>query len=175
MSTKSQEGPAGRNTAIAFGHRLARSPAFAALYDAGMALVEETTDYLGDEGKQSAQNLSTEAALLYTTESMRLTTRLMQIASWLLLQRAVNDGEMTVEQGMAEKAKIRLSNSESTSSDAIWDELPVRLRELISRSREVQLEIRRLNDVMSGVGTVAPPGASVDEQLSALERAFSQA
>jgi hypothetical protein len=36
-----------------------------------------------------------EASFLYATESMRLTTRLMQLASWLLLQRAVNEGEIT--------------------------------------------------------------------------------
>ena len=40
---------------------------------------------------------------------MRLTTRLMQLASWLLLQRAVNDGEMSDEQARLEKAKVKLN------------------------------------------------------------------
>ena len=35
-------------------------------------------------------------ALSYASESMRLTTRLMQLASWLLLQRAVAEGELSV-------------------------------------------------------------------------------
>ena len=34
---------------------------------------------------------------------MRLTTRLMQLASWLLLQRAVNEGEITAENARTEK------------------------------------------------------------------------
>ena len=38
---------------------------------------------------------------------MRLTTRLMQLASWLLVQRAVNEGEMTQDQAGQEKAKVK--------------------------------------------------------------------
>ena len=45
-----------------------------------------------------AKRLSRVAATLYAAESMRLTTRLMQVASWLLLQRAANSGEMTRDQ-----------------------------------------------------------------------------
>ena len=45
------------------------------------------------------------ASLRYATESMRLTTRLMQLASWLLLQRAVNDGEMSAEQAQPRKGQ----------------------------------------------------------------------
>ena len=41
-------------------------------------------------------------------ESMRLTTRLMQVASWLLVQRAVNEGDMDPAQAEAEKHKVRL-------------------------------------------------------------------
>ena len=55
-----------------------------------------------------SRDLTRSGSLSYATESMRLTTRLMQIASWLLLQRAVNEGEMTVEQASQEKAKVRL-------------------------------------------------------------------
>ncbi len=50
-----------------------------------------------------------EASFLYATESMRLTTRLMQLASWLLLQRAVNEGEITAENARTEKEKVKFS------------------------------------------------------------------
>jgi regulator of CtrA degradation len=39
---------------------------------------------------------------------MRLTTRLMQLASWLLLHRSVREGDMTPERAREEKHKIRL-------------------------------------------------------------------
>ena len=47
-------------------------------------------------------------SLAYATESMRLTTRLMQLASWLLIRRAVSEGELTPEQAVEEQRKIKL-------------------------------------------------------------------
>ena len=81
---------------IAFGEKLAGSQAFAALFRDGMSLVEETAAYLDGPGRQESKKLERNAALAYATESMRLTTRLMQLASWLLLHRAVKEGEMTL-------------------------------------------------------------------------------
>jgi len=92
---------------IVFGRRLAHSDTFKSLFREGMALVEETAGYLDGDGRTESRELSRGASLGYATESMRLTTRLMQIASWLLLQRAVNEGEMTAEQAGQEKAKVR--------------------------------------------------------------------
>ena len=59
-----------------------------------MALVEETARYLDGKGREEARELPRKAAMLYAGESMRVTTRLMQAASWLLVQRAVRDGDM---------------------------------------------------------------------------------
>ena len=44
---------------------------------------------------------------------MRLTTRLMQLASWLLLHRAVKEGEMTLTQANREKTKVKLAGRRS--------------------------------------------------------------
>ena len=44
---------------------------------------------------------------------MRLTTRLMQLASWLLLQRAVNEGELSAENARSEKEKVKFSATPS--------------------------------------------------------------
>ena len=74
-----------------------------------MALVEETAAYLDGDGREQAKNLPRAAALSYASESMRLTTRLMQIASWLLLQRAVNEGEMTQAEAATDKRRTRIA------------------------------------------------------------------
>ena len=84
--------------AVSFSERLASSPFFSTLFRDGMALVEETATYLDGAGRQESKKLDRSAALVYATESMRLTTRLMQLASWLLLHRAVKEGEMTLAQ-----------------------------------------------------------------------------
>jgi regulator of CtrA degradation len=119
---------------IVFGQHLAGSDMFRVLFREGMALVEETASYLDGDGRAESRRLSRAGSLAYATESMRLTTRLMQLASWLLLQRAVNDGEMSIEQAAIEKAKVRLTGFASATEGSGWDDLPERLRDLIERS-----------------------------------------
>ena len=98
---------------VSFGARLANSQVFADLFRDGMALVEETATYLDGRGRQESKKLERAAALAYATESMRLTTRLMQLASWLLLHRAVKEGEMSLAQANKEKTKVKLSAADS--------------------------------------------------------------
>src|SRR3989442_9310394 len=100
------------NEAVSFGERLASSQAFTDLFRDGMALVEETAAYLDGPGRKESKKLERGAALAYATESMRLTTRLMQLASWLLLHRAVKEGEMSLAQANKEKAKVKLAGNE---------------------------------------------------------------
>src|ERR1700752_2092635 len=94
---------------VSFGARLAGSQSFALLFRDGMALVEETAAYLDGPGRKESKGLERNAALAYATESMRLTTRLMQLASWLLLHRAVKEGEMSLAQANKEKAKVKIA------------------------------------------------------------------
>src|SRR3984957_1518261 len=94
--------------AISFVHAHANSDAFKALFREGMALVESAASYLDGPGRGESKTLPRRVALAYATESMRLTTRLMQIASWLLLQRAVNEGELTTAQALSDKHRERL-------------------------------------------------------------------
>src|SRR5690606_37950689 len=72
-----------------------RSELFDRTFAEGMALVEETAAYLDGDGRRESRLLSRAASLAYAAESMKLTTRLMQIASWLLVQRAVREGDMS--------------------------------------------------------------------------------
>src|SRR5216117_1113011 len=104
---------------IYFGEKLASSQAFAGLFKEGMALVEETASYLDGTGRQESKKLDRSAALAYATESMRLTTRLMQLASWLLLHRAVKEGEMSLAHANKEKTKVNLSLGDRADADTM--------------------------------------------------------
>ena len=94
------------------------SQSFKPLYNEGMSLVERAAEYLDGKGRAEAKKMSRLAATLYAAESMRLTTRLMQVASWLLLQRAANSGEMTRDQVASEKSKVRLDTA-SANDDSV--------------------------------------------------------
>lgn len=158
---------------VCFGERLAASQGFAVLFRQGMALVEETASYLDGEGRDEAKHLHRQAALAYATESMRLTTRLMQIASWLLLHRAVNEGEMSLAQARKEKIKVKIAVP-SRHEDELLHMLPVRLQDLILRSLKMEQSVRRLDATLHASAAAAPAGGNpVERQLGLLQAAFS--
>jgi regulator of CtrA degradation len=159
--------------AVSFGARMAASQAFADLFRDGMALVEETAAYLDGPGRQESKQLGRGAALAYATESMRLTTRLMQLASWLLLHRAVKEGEMSLAQANKEKAKVKLSAGEHADEQNI-KLVPERLRVLITRSKALQRAIRRLDATMHAPPVRAERTNPVERQIGLLRAAFEQ-
>jgi len=157
---------------VSFGERLAASQNFSQLFREGMKLVEETAAYLDGPGRQESKLLDRATSLAYATESMRLTTCLMQLASWLLLHRAVNEGEMSLAQANKERMRVKLS-AEERPEDATLA-LPVRLQELIARSKKLQDQVRRLDTTIH-----APPAAPVGNnpfecQLGMLRAAFER-
>lgn len=158
---------------VSFAERLAGSQAFADLFREGMALVEATAAYLDGPGRQQSKRLERNAALAYATESMRLTTRLMQLASWLLLHRAVKEGEMSLAQASKEKVKVKLVAAEHNDESNL-KLLPERLQELIRQSKALQTAVRRLDATIH-----APPPRNdrinpVERQLGLLKAAFER-
>ena len=129
---------------VLLSERITNSPAFGTLFREGMDLVEETAAYLDGPGRLEARALERSVSLSYATESMRLTTRLMQLASWLLLHRAVKEGEMTLHQANREKTKVKLTAADPGPDDIIT-KLPERLQDLVSRSMALQAKVRRLD------------------------------
>ena len=119
-----------QDSTVRFVDKLAGSDTFKSLFREGMSLVENTASYLDTEGREESKALNRSGSLTYATESMRLTTRLMQLASWLLLQRAVNEGEMSRDQAKQEKNKVRIDTIRTSENGPGWDELPDRLIEV---------------------------------------------
>jgi regulator of CtrA degradation len=105
---------------------------------------------------------------------MRLTTRLMQLASWLLLQRAVGDGEMTRDQVIEEKKKVKLDQLTSSISGPGWDDVPTEFRQLVQRSLNLHKRIKMLDREIYGSeqGTPAPQPNPVNAQIDLLTMAF---
>ena len=158
--------------AVSFSERLASSQVFAALFRDGMALVEETANYLDGAGRQESKKLERGAGLVYATESMRLTTRLMQLASWLLLHRAVKEGEMTLAQANKEKSKVRLAACEPGDAKSLAL-LPAKLQDLIARSTKLQSEVRRLDATMHAPAPIRIGADNpVERQWGLLKAAF---
>src|ERR1700722_10428354 len=133
------------SSAIPFIHHLASSGAFKDLFREGMMLVEEAAAYLDGPGRGESSALPRPAAPAYSTESMRLTTRLMQVASWLLLQRAVNEGELTSSEARAERVRVKLSREDYGYRLELFEQLPPTLRSLSQRSTRIQERVMHLD------------------------------
>jgi regulator of CtrA degradation len=160
------------SAAVSFSEHLASSQVFATLFRDGMALVEETASYLDGAGRTESKKLERSASLIYATESMRLTTRLMQLASWLLLHRAVKEGEMTLAQANKEKSKVRLAACEPGDAQSLAL-LPEKLQELIARSTKLQAEVRRLDATMHTQPDLSIAADNpVERQMGLLKAAF---
>lgn len=150
----------------------AQSDLFARTDAEGMALVEEAAAFLEGPGRDAAKDLSRPAALAYAGESMRLTTRLMQIASWLMVHRAVRSGEMTNDEARAERYRL-LSDDVLRSADREGrGELPATLWDLIERCDRLYARLVRLDERLTRTSRSAAPDNPVGQQLEALEAAL---
>ncbi len=163
---------------VSFVERLAGSEAFGAMFREGMTLVEDAATYLDGTGREEAKSLPRSEALAYAAESMRLTTRLMQIASWLLLQRAVNQGELTRTQASSDRHRVKLHQQELASAPELFQKLPERLRELSLHSLRLQARIIHLDQLIYAPAApkaeLAVPPSPVEAQLARLRDAFVQ-
>ena len=156
-----------------------RSELFAKTFREGMDMVEETAAYLDGPGRQDSKKLSRSDALTYASQSMRLTTRLMQVASWLLVQRALKEGEMNSAEARQEKYRLvsEVRAEEGLSFSNIAKEayvLPSRLLDLLARSEQLYERISRLDRSLYG-SIAAQHGNTVADQINRLEAAFGQA
>ena len=139
-------------------------------FDEGMSLVEETARYLDGPGREESRSLPRNAALLYAGESMRVTTRLMQAASWLLIQRAVREGEMDAEDAAGERYRLGSKEICLGGNGVGIELLPATLRDLLTRSDNLYRRIARLDDVLFAGGLKGQSG--VQAQMGRLEKAF---
>jgi regulator of CtrA degradation len=161
---------------VSFVHRLAASDAFKSLFKEGMTLVEEAAAYLDGPGRQESRLLRRPVALAYATESMRLTTRLMQVASWLLLQRAVNEGELTAAQALSEKHRVRLAEQDISCAAELFEELPAALRQFSLKSLRLQARVAHLDRSLAVANGLAPAPrrSAVATQVELLREAFAR-
>lgn len=156
-----------------------RSELFARTFREGMDMVEETAAYLDGLGREDSKSLGRDDALTYASQSMRLTTRLMQVASWLLVQRALKEDDMTLSEARAEKYRLVPEDQpeDGMSFAALAKNapgLPAPLLDLSARSHSIYERIMRLDRSLYGT-IAAQTGNTVADQINRLEIAFGRA
>lgn len=158
---------------VSFGERFQASEQFDKVFSEGMALVERSAAYLDGEGRRESKGLPSHVTVLYATESMRLTTRLLELASWLLIRRAVKEGEITAEEAEAKRTRIKLQTLGRPAHTKGFADLPQGLRDLIEASFQLHDRIVQLDRALTPPAAEEPPANPVATQLRTLERAFA--
>lgn len=125
---------------------------FSGTYEEAFDLLVETRDYIEWEWPLMAAKQGHAARLAANGEAMRLTTRLIQVMAWLMVQKAIHAGELTREE--ADNDTYRMSG-EAECLD--WKSaralpLPVEFRSLMDRSYDLYCRIRRLDRRAAAAG-----------------------
>jgi regulator of CtrA degradation len=150
----------------------AASELFDRTFDEGMTLVEETAAYLDGAGRQESKLLGRATALAYAGESMKLTTRLMQVASWLLVQRAVREGAMPAADACEDRYRLRPSDEVEALSNEDAAAMPIGLNALLARTERLYDRILHLDRRMYLEATDEPAPHPVLSQFDMLQAAF---
>ena len=188
MGVVARDEPRRTGVTISFGERFAASDQFDAIFREGMALVERTAAYLDGPGRKEAKALPAPSAMLYANESMRLTKRLLQLASWLMIRRDHKEGKIGADVMRCKLASVSLTEPGRISHVRGFDSLPDGLRTLVVASFALNDRIARLDLAMQvqtagvqtggeldavGAGTPVAGASPVQAQVARLERAFS--
>ena len=163
------------SSAIVFGEKFARSSQFDAIFRESMQLVEKTAEYLDGAGREQAKGLRPPVSVVYATESMRLTTRLLDLATWLLVQRSLKDGDITEEEALAKRENVKLRPFGRPTHIKCFEDLPDGLQDLIIASFSLSDRITQLDLAMRAneEDVIAAARNPVNEHLRKLEDAFA--
>lgn len=128
------------------------------LYVDAMVLADEARAYFDDFGRVERDTLDPIARVAFSCESIKVTTRLMHIIAWLLTQRAVAAGELSMQS--ARDPSRRLGPAPETTPAAISG-LPGSAGALVRASIALHTRVARL-DVDEGADTESPARQLID-------------
>jgi regulator of CtrA degradation len=113
-------------------------------YAETMRLLDEIQHYLINEERHDRLRVCERLAYIINIELMDIIARLSHVLSWLIAQKAVHAGEMSLEESLDQK--LRLSSAVICNNTAYEadESLPIRLRRFMVESRKLFERVERL-------------------------------
>jgi regulator of CtrA degradation len=136
------------------------------LYLEAMVLADEVRAYFDDVGRDARDELAPMDRVLFSCESLKVTTRLMHVVAWLLTQRAVEVGELSAD-GARESSR-RLGDMVETDA-ATLARLPETAQHFVAASIELH---RRVSRVEAGFDDSMPLPSPARQLFSRLQQSF---
>ena len=113
------------------------------LYVEAMVLADEARAYFDHGGREDSVALPPPVRIGFAVESLKVTTRLMQVIAWLMTQRAVAAGELSRSEALGDERRL---GEAPDSDEALLPQLPEAALALIRSSRELYERIRRIDE-----------------------------
>jgi regulator of CtrA degradation len=159
---------------LSFRDKFIASRQFSELYREGMDLVEETAEYLDRAGRLESKRLPAQVSIVYTSESIKLTTRLTQLASWLLVRRAIAAGEITATEAHTHRHRVTLV-AQSGILPECFDMLPTAFKRLITESHRLYGRVLRLDPLLTEGYSAITETSPVPAQIERIKLEFPAA
>jgi regulator of CtrA degradation len=140
------------------------------LYAEAMQLAEEARGYFDSIGQADRRTLEPMARVVYSCESLKVTTRLMYVISWLLVRKAVAAGEMTEAEARLPERRLGRASVTNPDDSGRLESLPDRSLDLIRRSQDIYYRVKRLEEQVDGLAE--PAESPAREMLKRLESSF---
>lgn len=121
-------------------------------YREALALTREARDYVLHQERRDKAQLPPDQQLVASCESLRLTARLTQVMSWLLVQKAVQAGEIDRVQASAPELRLSGQSVCAVTKPAGGIAMPDRLGELLERSHALYSRVERLDALLDQAG-----------------------
>lgn len=121
---------------------------FGKTYDEALSLLQEAQAYLTRFHPIGSDLEDPLDILVVRAESFRMSSRLMQVTAWLLVQRAVHNGELDSEI-VANDPQYRLGSRTVCRDDSahLHPAIPATLTDLLERSLNLYIRIERLDEM----------------------------
>lgn len=132
------------------------------LYVESMLLADEARGYFDDAGRRDRDGLDSLSRVMFSCESMKVTTRLMHVIAWLLTQRAVANGELRAKDAL--DPSRRLGDAPETDEVAIGH-LPDSARLLIGASIDLHRRVRRFDRAQAAPRMLQSPARTMIDRL----------
>jgi regulator of CtrA degradation len=120
---------------------------FSRTFDETMTLMVEARSYLSAGEVIDRRAAGPIIGLRMSCEAMRVTSRLAQVMAWLMMQKAIHQGEITPEQAVRDEC--RLSGAEVCLDRSFCgdESLPRTLLSLMDRSHRLYVRVVRLEEM----------------------------
>lgn len=136
------------------------------LYTEAMLLADEVRAYFDEVGRDARDALDPMDRVLFSCESLKVTTRLMHVIAWLLTQRAVEVGEISAD-GARDPSR-RLGGAVESDA-ATLARLPVEAQRFVAASMALHTRVARLE---AGFDDELPAASPARQLHSRLQQSF---